>query len=172
MSSMLWQLTLRVPPDFRGTQAQESHLYKFTSSWAVWLQGFASYTSVFSANFSRSGKGQISELGKEKAGLAPKANTAPHRDARASPDSAASECGEGNWGFGQLGSSLRSQVEARAQPLASNRHVGLLRAGAGAGVENLRPCFPFYSGALSLKGNTPLLSVVFSSFPLCKWRGK
>ena len=94
-----------------------------------------------------------------------------HHDAWASPDSAASGCGGGNWGFGQLGSSLRSWVEERAQPSASNHHIGLFHTKPGAGVNDRRPCVSFHSGALSLLGNAPLLSVAFSPFPLWKQRG-
>lgn len=57
-----------------------------------------------------------------------------HHDAWASPDSAAFACGGGNWGFGQLGSSLRSWIEERAQPSASNHHMGLLHTKLGAGM--------------------------------------
>ena len=91
-----------------------------------------------------------------------------HHDAWASPDSAASGCGGGNWGFGQLGSSLRSWVEERTQLSASNHHMGLFHTKPGAGVNDRRPWVSFYSGALSLLGNAPLLSVAFSSFPLWK----
>lgn len=55
---------------------------------------------------------------------------------------------------------LSSQVEERAPPSASSHHMGPSHSRSGAGVQDLRPCFPFHSGVLSLKGNAPLLSVV------------
>lgn len=104
-------------------------------------------------------------------GLEPKANTTPSSWCLARPDSAAFGCGGGNWGFGQLGSSLRSQAEERAQPSSSNHHMGLFCTRPGAGGQNLRPCFPSLQGLSAWKETLLCYLWFFGSFSLWKWRG-
>lgn len=108
------------------TPVQKSHLYKFTHPMGCLPAGLALLlTFQFSVQVSI-GVEQDRSLHcwaeRRKQGWQ---TQALHHDAWASPDSATSGCGGENWGFGQLGSSLRSPVGVRAQPSASNHHVGL-----------------------------------------------
>lgn len=168
------------------------------NSWAICRQGIASYIPLWSASFSRSVREMIfGLLGREEeaqpgrwsaqrssrrgpeglrrqAVLEPKANTTPSSWCLAR---AWLSCiwvrwrKLGLWAAGTLGSSSGSQTEERAQPSSPNHHVGLFHIWPGAGGQDRRPCFSFPSEVFSLKGNSPLLSVVFSSSPLWKWGG-
>lgn len=153
--------------------------------------GLASYIPLFFASFSRNGRevtsgfpGREEEAGPgrwsvwDSPGEGPKAwegsqgwnrrQTQPLcHDSWASPDSAGSGGGGGNWGFGQLGSSLRSWVEVRAQPAASNHHMGpSIPHQARSWREGSEALLSLLFGGAQLKG-----SVAFSSFLLWKWRG-
>lgn len=191
-NSTCWSLKLPTALLSGEIQAQKSHLCKFAQLLGCRPVGPCFPHPLFSASVNRNGRRAISGLlGREKKAGPGRRNAQDgpgegqrawegrrgwnqrqiqlfHHDAWAIPDSAASGCRGGNWGFGQPRSSLRSWVEERAQPSASNHHMGLFHTKRGAGVKDLRSCVPFHSGALSLKGSAPLLSVVFSSFPLWK----
>lgn len=184
-NSPCWSLMLLTPSAFQGNPGSEKSLVQIRPAHEEACRALLPISPFFSASFNKSGRGAVSGLPGRREEAEPgrwsaqdslgegqwawqgrqgwhQRQTQPLQpDVWASPDSAASGCGGGNWGFGQLESSLRSRGEARAQLSASNHHVGLFHARPGAGMKGLRPCFPFHSGTLSLKGNTPLLSVVF-----------
>lgn len=146
-NSPCWSLISKSPLISGKTLVQKSHLYKFTHPMGCLPAGLALLpTFQFSVQVSigvEQDRSQYCRAEKRKQGWHQRQTQPLHHNAWANPDSATSGCGRENWGFGQLGSSLRSQVEVRAQPSASNHHVGLFRTRPELLWGIWGPAFPF-----------------------------